>query len=140
MGTQGDVLGQRIVAFIIDGIVGTLASAILLIPFVMGVAAAGLGEEFASMAGVVTAPVIFLYFIVLEGMYGQTLGKKVMNLVVVKEDGSECGWDGSLIRNILRVVDALPTLYIVGLLAILLTDNSQRVGDLAASTLVVETE
>ncbi len=78
------------------------------------------------------------YCIVLESLYGQTLGKIRLRISVVSEDGSPIGWGDSIIRNLLRIVDALPFLYIVGIIAVVLTDDEQRVGDLAASTLVVE--
>lgn len=58
--------------------------------------------------------------------------------VVVKADGSDCDYAASLVRNVLRVVDALPTLYIIGLVVIFFSDEGQRVGDIAASTVVVE--
>ena len=55
-----------------------------------------------------------------------------------EDDGSDYDYVASLIRNVLRVVDALPAFYIVGLVVILVSDEGQRVGDIAASTAVVE--
>lgn len=137
MGTQGDVLGQRIVAVIIDGLLTGLAGGLI----------AGIGVSLMSsnpgqmspLMSYIFTPLILLYYIVLEAMYGQTVGKMVINIMVVKKDGSECGWDGSLIRNILRPIDAFFG-YLVGLITILASDDSQRIGDHAAKTLVVETE
>ena len=43
-----------------------------------------------------------------------------------------------MIRNLLRIVDGLPAFYIVGIVCIALTPNKQRVGDMAANTLVVK--
>jgi uncharacterized RDD family membrane protein YckC len=71
-------------------------------------------------------------------MTGQTLGKRLLGIRVVNQDGSRVSFGASFIRNILRIVDALPVLYIVGLITVLATgERRQRVGDLAARTRVV---
>jgi hypothetical protein len=68
---------------------------------------------------------------------GQTLGKRVLRLRVLMNDGLPVTWEASLLRNLLRVVDALPGAYTVGLISTLLSRDFQRVGDLVAGTLVV---
>lgn len=74
---------------------------------------------------------------------GQTIGKKLMKIVVVKEDGSPCTYTTSLIRNLLRIIDVLipigntPT-YLIGGVVILLTKRKQRIGDLLAKSVVVK--
>ncbi|HJV91552.1 MAG TPA: RDD family protein [Holophagaceae bacterium] len=68
---------------------------------------------------------------------GRTLGKRMMHLRVLKADGTPVDWGTSLLRNLLRFVDGLPFGYTVGLIAVLLTRDFQRVGDLVAGTLVV---
>lgn len=78
------------------------------------------------------------YFIVLEDRSGQTVGKKVMRMVVVTQDGKRITLKQSIIRNVLRVLDALPFLYLIGLIAIVLTKRKQRIGDITAKTIVVE--
>lgn len=126
---------------IIDTIVLTVA--LMALFFVTVFAVGGAGEAMAGAFIVVQLlafVVSFGYFIVLEAMYGQTLGKKLLGIVVVTEDGEEIDWVDSVIRNVLRIVDALPTLYLVGLIVILLSDEGQRLGDIAGSTYVVETE
>ena len=66
-----------------------------------------------------------------------------MKIVVVKEDGSPLTYKASLIRNLLRIVDALiilngiPT-YLIGGITLLLTKKKQRIGDLVAKTVVVK--
>ena len=79
----------------------------------------------------------FVYFVVFEGLVARTLGKLIMGLKVVKVDGGRAGWAAILLRNVLRFVDGLPFLYIVGLIAVAVTEKNQRLGDLAAGTLVV---
>lgn len=68
---------------------------------------------------------------------GQTPGKMLVNIRAVNADATNIGWSESLIRNILRTVDFLPFMYATGLISILLTRNFQRIGDLAANTIVV---
>lgn len=78
------------------------------------------------------------YFVILEWLWeGRTLGKRLFGLRVISADGSPASFSSVLIRNLLRVVDFLPAFYGFGLLAIVLTPRSQRLGDLAAGTFVV---
>ncbi|WP_225333770.1 RDD family protein [Halomicrobium urmianum] len=136
-------LGKRAVALIVDSILMGIVAAVLTMAIGFAVPMGG-GPGSNGMAGVVvglqllTPLIMFAYFIVLEALYGQTLGKMLLSITVVGEDGSPIGWGESIIRNLLRIVDALPFLYIVGIIAVVLTDDEQRVGDLAASTYVVE--
>ena len=80
------------------------------------------------------------YFVYTEGTYGQTLGKRALGVVVVTEDGDPIGYGEALVRNVFRVVDALPAFFLLGAAVILVTERGQRVGDLVADTVVVETE
>jgi uncharacterized RDD family membrane protein YckC len=68
---------------------------------------------------------------------GRTPGKRLNGLRVVRVDGSAIGFVTSAIRNVLRLVDILPGWYLVGIIAILATRRNQRLGDLAADTIVV---
>ncbi len=85
-----------------------------------------------------TLLVAWSYFIVLEWLWeGRTLGKRMFGLRVISADGSPASFTAVLIRNLLRIVDFLPAFYGLGLLAIVLSPRSQRLGDLAAGTFVV---
>ena len=77
------------------------------------------------------------YFLIFEGFTARTPGKFLMGLKVVKLDGGRYDWKAVLVRNIVRFVDGLPFLYIVGLIAVAVTEKKQRLGDLAAGTTVV---
>jgi uncharacterized RDD family membrane protein YckC len=68
--------------------------------------------------------------------HGATPGKKAMSLRVINQDGTPVGWGPSIIRNLLRQVDFLPLLYATGLVSMLCNRRFQRLGDLAAATLV----
>ena len=78
------------------------------------------------------------YFVLLEWLWqGQTVGKRLYGLRVIRDDGAPAGFVAVLIRNVIRIVDFLPVFYGVGLLMIIFTSRSQRLGDLAAGTYVV---
>ncbi len=81
---------------------------------------------------------IFAYFIVFEAIWqGQTLGKKALKIRVLQSDGTPLNWRSSFMRNILRIADVLPGFYGLGFMAMFLNQNSQRLGDLIAGTVVV---
>jgi uncharacterized RDD family membrane protein YckC len=73
-------------------------------------------------------------------MGGQTPGKRLMGIRVVRVDGSPVGVLESAVRNLVRVVDSLPVVYAVGILCVLLTRQHRRLGDLLAGTLLVREE
>lgn len=83
--------------------------------------------------------IAILYGIVSEWlMNGQTLGKRLFGLRVIDERGLSLGFKQVVIRNLFRMLDSLPsTFYLIGGLACLFTHRCQRIGDIAAGTLVV---
>jgi uncharacterized RDD family membrane protein YckC len=76
------------------------------------------------------------YYIVCEFATGMTLGKRMVGIRVVGEDGQQLTFRAAVVRNLLRLVDAL-FFYLVGALFALTSSRSQRLGDRAAHTLVV---
>jgi uncharacterized RDD family membrane protein YckC len=95
-----------------------------------------------DLVGLVTA---VGYFVLSEGysIYtewrwrGQTLGKRLLRLRVVDERGLRLTFAQVVLRNLLRFVDVLPMAYLVGGITALLARRGQRLGDLAAGTLVI---
>jgi uncharacterized RDD family membrane protein YckC len=83
--------------------------------------------------------VYLLYFIALEGTFGQTIGKMVTRIQVVKEDGSPITYREAAIRAFVGVLDGLPIIIpgLIGCIFIWRSDKKQRIGDLAAHTVVV---
>ena len=73
-------------------------------------------------------------------MEGQTPGKRLVGLRVVRTDGSPVGGLECAVRNLARLVDALPVFYAVGCLSVLFTRQHRRLGDLLAGTLLVREE
>lgn len=94
---------------------------------------------FMDAASTALAPaVIGGYFILMEGLFrGQTLGKNILRLRVLMADGTPITFPAAVVRNLLRVADFLPAAYLVGAVAIFLNPRAQRIGDLAAGTVVV---
>ena len=71
---------------------------------------------------------------------GQTVGKKVMCIRVVNQDLTPIRFGASLTRNLLRAADFLPFCYLVGIISSVVTGKCQRLGDLAAGTIVIYAE
>ncbi len=132
LGTNGNVIWHRVGAFFIDSILMGL----IWVPVML--AGAALGDIVALMfifAGLVAT---LVYGFLLEGLYGYTPGKYLLGLVVIKSDGSNCSIGASILRNLLWIVDSLPTFNLIAMISILVTDDNQRVGDLVADTVVVK--
>jgi len=82
--------------------------------------------------------VIWGYFALFEAYWhGQTPGKRVMKLRVIKDSGRQITFFEALARNLLRIIDYLPSLYVAGVITMLCNKQNKRLGDLAAGTLVV---
>lgn len=97
-------------------------------------------EGVYALEGFAALPVFGLwlvYFPMLEGMTGQTFGKKVMGIRVVKLNGDPVGFRDALVRRLFDMVDLL-FFGLVGILVMRRNDKKQRVGDLVAHTLVIE--
>jgi len=97
-----------------------------------------LSGDWAAALGVVLYLAVSVgYGIVLEWRWrGQTLGKRVLGLRVIDAQGLRLQFPQIAIRNLLRVVDGLPMLYLVGGIAAFVSRKGQRLGDLAANTVV----
>jgi uncharacterized RDD family membrane protein YckC len=98
-----------------------------------------LGADWAAALSVLLAFLIsMIYGILLEWRWrGQTLGKRVMRLRVIDATGLRLELPQVVVRNLLRAVDMLPVLYLVGGAVALATRKCQRLGDLAAGTIVI---
>lgn len=68
---------------------------------------------------------------------GQTPGKKFLKIAVVNDDLTPVTWSTSIIRNLLRAADFMPGGYLIGLIAMSSTQHFQRLGDLAAGSIVI---
>jgi uncharacterized RDD family membrane protein YckC len=133
------VTGRRILAIIVDGLLLSVLFWVMSILF--GSSSAEGGQVSASMTGlpfVLYLLIVFAYFTLMEGYLGQTVGKMLLGIKVIREDNGEVpGLKGAAIRTILRLIDVLPFAYLVGFIAVLISAKNQRLGDMAANTLVV---
>ena len=81
----------------------------------------------------------WLYFFLFEWRWnGQTPGKRLLHLRVIKVDGAPVSWLDVLLRNLARPIDAFGPMGLLGLLLIFVTPRAQRLGDLMARTLVIQ--
>ena len=87
--------------------------------------------------GVVWALAALVVFSYLEGRYGATPGKKALGIRVVGTDLRPCGFARGFVRNILKIVDGFFN-FLVGIVLVAFTEHWQRVGDLAARTIVID--
>ncbi len=82
--------------------------------------------------------VLFGYFIVFEALWnGQTPGKKLLGIRVVRDGGYPIDFGASLIRNLIRIGEQLLGYYLVAAISALISPENKRLGDVAAGTIVV---
>ena len=143
--TDTNIFTRRFGALVLDSAIFAVMFAVLMVFLgAIGVLVEACPASMVVFAGIISALltkfVAFVYFVLLEGPVGkgQTLGKRVMKIKVTAEDGGIPGYWQSAIRNILRIIDMLPALYLIGAVLIFLTEKDQRLGDLAAKTKVVK--
>ena len=136
------VVGQRIGAALIDLVVLIVIGVVFVLLFGRHTTQSADGSSSASFS--LSGLPAFIYFLVdlayygvPEALTGQTLGKALLGLRVVKLDGSPCTPGAALIRTLLRLIDGLPFFYLIGLVCIAVSARAQRLGDMAAGTIVV---
>ena len=127
-------VGSRFLAAIVDTAI-QIATLLLIVLFVSIAGASGP----VTAAGTILGFLVFLgYDILFETKAsGRTPGKRLTGLRVVRRGGGPVGFRTSAVRNLLRVIDLLPGMYLVGIVCVLVTKQNQRLGDLAAGTLVL---
>lgn len=142
-------VGSRFVAALLDGLIlGAFFFFELMALVMIGAAssvspAAGrlaenAGKWFIAIVIFINFTIVWGYFALFEAYWhGQTPGKRAMKLRVIKDSGRQITLFESLARNLVRVVDYLPSLYLVGVITMLCNKRNQRLGDLVAGTMVV---
>ncbi len=125
----------RILAYAIDLILRSIVLTVLMIVlFFAGKTGMGLF--------LVLSFLLEWFYPVLFEVYagGQTPGKKAMQIAVVNDDLTPICWSPALVRNLLRAADFFPFFYLGGLICMALGSKFQRLGDLAAGSLVIYRE
>ncbi|MGH1385612.1 RDD family protein [Kordia sp.] len=135
-------IGERVVAHIVDWII-KLAFIIPMLLFLDSLFQDSVwfytldGWSRIAIYIIAVFPAI-IYTLVLESLWeGQTLGKKVMKIKVVKIDGYQASFVDYLIRWFFRIVDLNMLSGFVALISIIMSDKGQRLGDMTAGTAVI---
>jgi uncharacterized RDD family membrane protein YckC len=135
--------GSRFLALGLDTLLQAAGFVLLALAALVAV---DLGAMFAATLATWSFAVLLLvafliyygYFAFFEALWnGQTPGKRVVGIRVITASGRPLAPMDAILRNLLRIVDQLPGIYAVGVLSIFFTARNQRLGDLAAGTVVV---
>ena len=127
---------SRMLAFALDiGVVMTIGSVMQKVLGPLGF----FGKDFSDAVRIISYFVISLAYMALaEWLWrGQTVGKRLLGLRVVDAGGFRLEPSQVIVRNLMRFVDGLPALYLVGGITCLVSRHRQRLGDLAAGTVVI---
>ena len=143
-------IGSRFAAIFIDHSIQGVTALILMSAMVLLVG--GVRDWFttlddiANLSGWAIAILVLLYFLLFWGYFiffeafwnGQTPGKRLLNIRVVKENGQPIDFFTAAIRNIVRIVDLMPSAYAAGVTTMFFSPAYKRLGDYAAGTVVVK--
>jgi uncharacterized RDD family membrane protein YckC len=135
-------LGSRFVAWVVDWLCKAVGALVLLL---LGLILAGLGgidPGNAKMFLVALSGVTFFWWLGYDITFevrrnGQTPGKKTAGIRVIREWGAPVDFRSACIRNLLALADFLPPVYVLGGVLVLLSARGQRLGDMAAGTIVI---
>jgi uncharacterized RDD family membrane protein YckC len=138
-------LGTRFVAQLLDWIIKVIVTAVLAVVGVLAAGLLGFGQQLEHIPWVVAAVLVgaaYLLWLGYDLFYeavrnGQTPGKRYANIRVIRDGGAPVDFQAAAVRNLLGLADLLPGLYILGAVLVLLTPKRQRLGDLAAGTIVI---
>src|SRR5574341_224580 len=138
-------IGSRFLAARVDTLIIALIQVvvytvlILIVSILLGSASEDIGGPWLLALGVLVSFVMLWgYYLFFELVWnGQTPGKRLVKLRVIRADGMPVTLSEVLIRNLVRLVDFMPVSYGVGVISMFVSKQSQRLGDLAAGTLVV---
>jgi uncharacterized RDD family membrane protein YckC len=136
-------IGSRFIAIFIDYAIWTALLLLLIVLGAMVLPGIRSLDRLSVNWGVgIIIFILFLfhwgYFTLFEALWnGQTPGKRITHIRVIHRSGRAIGFVESLTRNLIRFVDSLPSLYAIVLITMFLNRQNQRLGDMAAGTLVV---
>jgi uncharacterized RDD family membrane protein YckC len=136
-------LGSRFVAVLLDHLIQ--AGFYFVLIMAGGILFSAVASRIDLLGKWVIAAFIAANFLLIWGYYalfeaywhGQTPGKHIMKLRVIKDSGRQITLFEAMSRNLLRIIDYLPAFYLVGVITMMCTKRHQRLGDLAAGTIVV---
>lgn len=143
-------IGSRFLALLTDSVIQGFAIAFILFCFFLVIfsssrkLSAGAGTPGAGAKWLLAGMILF-YFLLYWGYYslfeafwnGQTPGKRLLKIRVIKDSGRQITLFEALARNLVRVIDMLPSFYLIGVITMLCNREQKRLGDLVAGTIVV---
>jgi uncharacterized RDD family membrane protein YckC len=135
-------IGSRFLAALADTAIILLLQAIVLGTIVFIISRydenSAAGVWVAALLGVLSFLLLWGYYVFFEFLWnGQSPGKRLVGLRVIRVDGTPISESESIIRNLVRLIDFLPFAYGVGVVTMFINSASRRVGDLTAGTVVV---
>jgi uncharacterized RDD family membrane protein YckC len=127
-------LGSRMIAWLLD----SLIQGVVLVPVAIGFAADGGGGTTELVIFLILLfGIVWLYYPLFEWLWGgRTPGKRAQRIRVVRTDGQPAGFPAVMVRNLVRIVEVMLFPFIA-VICMLVTRRAQRLGDLAAGTMVV---
>ncbi|WP_047983925.1 RDD family protein [Ornithinibacillus californiensis] len=135
-------LGSRGAAMIVDQLLLLVANLVIYLIFIIANFSDifYLADSFVPIA--IAIAIVFVinwgYFFVAEYFFGgKTLGKKLVGIRVIQDNGHSITLLSSLVRNLLRIIDMLPTSYFLGMVFVFFHSKHKRLGDIVAGTIVV---
>jgi uncharacterized RDD family membrane protein YckC len=144
-------IGSRFLAILTDSFLQGFAISFVL--FVLGLIVSAAPKTSAASAAAISstaakwvlAGTIMFYFLLYWGYYslfeafwnGQTPGKRLLKIRVIKDSGRQITLFEALARNLIRVIDILPGFYLVGVITMMCNREQKRLGDMVAGTIVV---
>lgn len=139
-------IGNRFIACAIDHALQVLTIILMVIAFTVLANYSSLGDQLTNAPKWVKAFLIIVVFLVVSGYFaffewiwsGQTPGKRLLKLRVIREDGRPITFWEAAVRNLLRTFDMMPApFYSIGLISVFVSLSDQRVGDMVAGTVVI---
>lgn len=135
-------LGSRAGAMIIDQLILTVINILIIVGLVFTMQSDAMVATGSTLPLVIAIILIFViywgYFFAWEFFFGgRTPGKKLLGIRVIQENGHSITLLSSMLRNLLRIIDMLPTAYFVGMVMVFFHSSHKRLGDLVAGTIVV---
>ncbi len=135
-------MGNRMLAFLLDSLITSLLSIAVVVLFSLVGLLSGSETAIYYIYALLLLALFVIhwgYFITFELIWhGQTPGKRLLRIKVVREDGRPVNFTASFLRNILRTVDVLPGGYALGLIMIFVNAREKRIGDIVGGTMVVK--
>lgn len=141
-------IGSRFLAILTDSALQIAAYVVLILIFVLIASSApktAAGDLSHTGEKWLIAGLILFHFVMYWGYFtlfetfwnGQTPGKKLLKIRVIQQSGRQITLFESMTRNLIRMIDLLPSIYLVGFITMLCNRQHQRLGDLAAGTIVI---